>query len=484
MKCIICNEINSANSQKCKCGWDFSSDYTVNPTISPLSNDQMSVFRKKVEDARKSLDNRLNRSTIQSDKPNNIQKTVIPNSENSYILGAFDVSLRLIIIVFVLFWSYLQFNRTALIYLSSSSNIYLLLFGFLAIVSLILYVYFSNSVVKMDIMRSMKFYFCCSPMMFYLASTSVYSIINFYNYEYFLMIQYIELYIIYITTMIMFLNSFLLSTLPIESYFSTKSRNIIPNAISFFVVCMFSVLIGVTVGSFVHPVKNIYLSSIHRNVLMDTIADFGEYDGIIREALGADSSTSISQQDLYYVQQLELSGLSTFDTSILKLFPNLSRLDIRDVTNLNITSSLPSQLTSLTLRNVSLSDSELSNIILKDLSYLDLTGNSISDTSFLSDVVSLRELNLSNNNISNIQPLSRLDKLKRLNLSNNSIIDISILESFGQLEYLNLHQNEISSVASLSRLKNLKILYIGENPGINFTYFSELEIPNVYWKGE
>ncbi len=75
------------------------------------------------------------------------------------------------------------------------------------------------------------------------------------------------------------------------------------------------------------------------------------------------------------------------------------------------------------------------------LTFLGLSGNSISDISPLSGLTSLMELGLSNNSISDISPLSGLTSLETLFLDINSITDISALSGLTSLTFLDLDDN-------------------------------------------
>ena len=89
------------------------------------------------------------------------------------------------------------------------------------------------------------------------------------------------------------------------------------------------------------------------------------------------------------------------------------------------------------------------------MTYLDLSGNSISDISVLEDLTRLTELNLSGNSISDISVLEDLTALRELNLSGNSISDISVLEDLTRLRELNLSGNSISDISALEDLTAL-----------------------------
>ena len=91
-----------------------------------------------------------------------------------------------------------------------------------------------------------------------------------------------------------------------------------------------------------------------------------------------------------------------------------------------------------------------------NLTRLDLSGNSISYLSALSDAISgltrLERLYLDNNSISDVSALSGLPRLERLILYTNSISDLSPLSGLTNLEQLDGSIQWLSrSVAAVSQ---------------------------------
>ena len=99
-----------------------------------------------------------------------------------------------------------------------------------------------------------------------------------------------------------------------------------------------------------------------------------------------------------------------------------------------------------------------------NLTYLRLTGNSVSDITALEDLTNLTELIIWDNSIENISPLENLTALTKLSLSWNSISDISPLENLTNLTWLVIGENSISDVSALENLTSLTELYLFENP--------------------
>ena len=95
----------------------------------------------------------------------------------------------------------------------------------------------------------------------------------------------------------------------------------------------------------------------------------------------------------------------------------------------------------------------------KNLYFLDVESNSISDISPLAGLTNLTELiKMGHNPISDISPLASLTKLRRILLNDTEVADLSPLASLRDLEEINVAATRISSLAPLAGLKNLKNL--------------------------
>ena len=109
-----------------------------------------------------------------------------------------------------------------------------------------------------------------------------------------------------------------------------------------------------------------------------------------------------------------------------------------------------------------------------NLTYLNLSVNSISDISSLSGLTNLTELYLHVNSISDISPLMELTNLTELSLSYNAISDISSLAGLTNLTQLYLDWNSISDISSLSGLTNLTSLHLRYNSISDISSLSRL----------
>jgi len=91
-------------------------------------------------------------------------------------------------------------------------------------------------------------------------------------------------------------------------------------------------------------------------------------------------------------------------------------------------------------------------------------------------------LNLSGNQINDLQPLSELTELSVLNLRGNQINDLRPLAVLFNLTWLNLELNNISDISPLAGLSNLSTLGLGQQYGIDgadnlVPWASSLSIP-------
>jgi Leucine-rich repeat (LRR) protein len=99
----------------------------------------------------------------------------------------------------------------------------------------------------------------------------------------------------------------------------------------------------------------------------------------------------------------------------------------------------------------------------KNLKKLDLSGNEISDYSFLENLTNLTTLHLSFNRISDYSFLEKMTNLTTLDLSRNDISDIHFLENLTNLTTLDLNSNQISDIRFLENLTNLITLDLSGN---------------------
>lgn len=119
-------------------------------------------------------------------------------------------------------------------------------------------------------------------------------------------------------------------------------------------------------------------------------------------------------------------------------------------------------LTSLSLPNCSLSSiTDLEP--LTELTYLDLSGNTLRNLAPLSVMTGLRELYLANNAVNTLEALKPLKKLEKLDVSYNSLHTLEQIYGLKSLTVLRAGNNQIGSILGISDLQNLTVLDLGHN---------------------
>lgn len=162
------------------------------------------------------------------------------------------------------------------------------------------------------------------------------------------------------------------------------------------------------------------------------------------------------------------------DIYLISNLKNLILLDIsyNKISNFSFLSKL------IKLRQLSLRFNDINKIgfliKLPQLRYLDLTFNQIDNAKVISKLSNLRELYLFSNEITNINFLPKNNKLLKLDLGANKIEDINALNVLSHLKYLNLRSNKISILSSLKDLCNLQTLILEANKIREINFLSEL----------
>lgn len=110
----------------------------------------------------------------------------------------------------------------------------------------------------------------------------------------------------------------------------------------------------------------------------------------------------------------------------------------------------------------------------KNLEYLNLHNNQISDISVLAGLTNLTGLILSNNQINDISTLTDLMNIETLFLSDNQISDISGLTGLTNIVSVSLKHNQISDISALTGLTSLEVLSLWDNQISNISALAGL----------
>ena len=102
---------------------------------------------------------------------------------------------------------------------------------------------------------------------------------------------------------------------------------------------------------------------------------------------------------------------------------------------------------------------------LNEITDLDLSNLNITDLSGIENFINLSSINLSNNNISTIESLKSLHNLTSLNLSYNKFTEVPIELKESDINILSLSYNNIENFDNLRKIKSIRLL---ELEGTNF----------------
>ena len=134
----------------------------------------------------------------------------------------------------------------------------------------------------------------------------------------------------------------------------------------------------------------------------------------------------------------------------------------------------------------------------KNLGFLDLGGNQISDLRPLAGLTHLEVLRLWDNQIKDVSPLAGLVNLRELSLSGNQISDISPLVGLANLENLGIDRNEAGVLSTIPLSKLLQFGYdeacdlegisishrieTRKHPSVFSAWQNIINLPSVPWK--
>lgn len=188
------------------------------------------------------------------------------------------------------------------------------------------------------------------------------------------------------------------------------------------------------------------------------------FESEVRQLLGLAEDTVIYTNDLWAITDFAVPMDAT-TYSDLTYFPYLQTLIIENgiEQELNYISSL-TELSQLHLYNCDPS-SELLTVIaaMPYLKELSLRGCGLTSIAELKGALDLTYLDLSENTLRNITPLSGMTKLEELYLSGNALTDLSALSGLSELKILDVSYNSLSTAEPICSLKNLQQLYISHN---------------------
>ncbi len=184
----------------------------------------------------------------------------------------------------------------------------------------------------------------------------------------------------------------------------------------------------------------------------------------IRSQLSVDAQAPLYSNDLWKILSFQVPAEAT-SLEDLRWLPYLNELVIADGISgqLHNLSAL-TNLTTLSVTNTSVSTDELAVIgNLPQLTRLTLNGCGLSTTTGLERAVNLTYLDLSNNTIRNIQALSAMPQLQEVYLQHNALTSLSALARLTNVTSLDVSYNTLTTLAPIDSLAGLKWLDVSNN---------------------
>lgn len=222
------------------------------------------------------------------------------------------------------------------------------------------------------------------------------------------------------------------------------------------------------------------------SVIEEAIFTDAATEASIRNLLGVSEDHVIMTDELWTITEFTVpADASSIDD--LKLLPYLETLTIQDKTleslsplagltelvsvrfedcridaeHLTILAKLPS-LQRLTLTGCGLSTiADLAGA--QNLTYLDLSNNTLRNLEVLTEMTGLYEINLSHNAVTDLTALSSLPALARLDVSYNSLTTLAPMAQCAKLTYLDASHNALSALDGLDGFTALTQLAVDHN---------------------
>ncbi len=222
------------------------------------------------------------------------------------------------------------------------------------------------------------------------------------------------------------------------------------------------------------------------SVIEEAVFADAAMEAAIRSLLAMEEGQSIMTDQLWDITEFTMPE-DAVTIEDLKLFPYLESVTIQDMTieslsplagltelvslrledcridaeNLSILANLPS-LQRLTLTGCSLSTiADLAGA--QNLTYLDLSHNTLRNLEVLTDMTTLYEINLSHNAVTDLTALNTLPALERLDVSYNSLTSLAPMAQSAKLTWLDASHNSLSALDGLDGFTALTHLAVDHN---------------------
>lgn len=121
---------------------------------------------------------------------------------------------------------------------------------------------------------------------------------------------------------------------------------------------------------------------------------------------------------------------------------------------------------------------------LKNITYLNFSGNNLDSLSELKYFPQLTYLDISSNRLNSLNGIPKMEQLKQLNLKANSISDFNELTNIPKLQQLNISSNNSIKLQTLPNLDQLKVLDISNNMIDNYAFLKKYtNLEELYLSG-
>lgn len=190
----------------------------------------------------------------------------------------------------------------------------------------------------------------------------------------------------------------------------------------------------------------------------------GAFEEAVRTQLGRDADSPLYSNELWTVSEFTVPS-SAISCADLRWMPNLTKLTMEDCAfdDVAILGELTG-LQELQINGCVISAKDLEVIAsLPELRKLVLSGCYLSTITNLSDAANLTYLDLSNNSIRNLDALSSLHQLEYLDLSHNAVVSLEAISQLTTLKHLDLSYNSLVTTAPVGSLVNLTYLDLSAN---------------------
>ena len=200
-----------------------------------------------------------------------------------------------------------------------------------------------------------------------------------------------------------------------------------------------------------------------KNAILEIIRDVENNES--KNNITTSDIDQITSDDLPSGKQLNLAGKDITDLSGLELFADKDiewiYLDWNNISDMSVLGSFS------TLTKISASGNQVSDIsflnTLNNLQNINFSNNNISNIDAISNLTNIKYLYLDNNQIQNISALSNLNNLIEISIAGNQITDAGIITKLPFIENIDISRNNISSIANFSNNTTIEKINLNYN---------------------